>query len=298
MGLISRIGKKLLLSLSDLKLLGLAREKMPYVSVQADGLVFFFKNTDHSIIDSMVVDKRIWSRDEMDYVLGYCKSVSISPETVIDIGANVGTSIIYFRDKIGEDSRFYALEPVGENYDLLVANCAVNGFHDINTYNLGISDTPKECRLEINPGNMATCRIAGTDDEGLVFRKDDESYVGETASFTTIDEFVSENNIKPDSTILFWIDVEGHEPEVFQGGLGTFRNYDAILFMEFNPKLYKHNGTYDSFIRIIKECFSAFICYEKTDHQKYSFRDIEEIGKVADETGMEQCNLILVKRAL
>ena len=298
MGLISRIGKRILLSLSDLKLLGLAREKMPYVSVKADGLVFFFKNTDHSIIDAMVVDKQVWSRDEMDYVLGYCKSVSILPQTVIDIGANVGTSIIYFRDRIGEESHCYALEPVRENYDLLVANCAVNGFHDINTYNLGISDVQRECRLEINPGNMATCRIAGTDDDGLVFRKDDESYVGETASFTTIDEFVSENNIKQDSTVLLWIDVEGHEPEVFKSGMDTFRNYDTMLFMEYNPKLYKHNGTYDSFISSIKECFGAFICYEKADHQKYAFRDIDEIDKVADETGLEQCNLFLVKRAL
>ncbi len=297
MGLVSRIGKKLLLGLSDLKLMGLARETMPYVSVEADGLVFFFKNTDHSIIDAMVVDKKVWSSDEMDYILGYCKTNSIQPGIVIDIGANVGTSIVYLRNKLGAESSYYAFEPVRENYDILAANCAVNGFHDINVYNLGISDAKRECRLEINPGNMATCKIAGTDDDGLVFRKDDGSYVGETASFTTIDEFMSENKIKSGSTVLFWIDVEGHEPEVFKSGMDTFRNCDPLLFMEFNPKLYKHNGTYDSFISNIKECFGAFICYEKADHQKYAFRDIDEIDKVADENGMEQCNLLLVKKA-
>ena len=56
MGLIDKAGKKVLLKLPDLKLISLARESMPYISVEADGLSFIFKNTDHSIIDDMVRD--------------------------------------------------------------------------------------------------------------------------------------------------------------------------------------------------------------------------------------------------
>jgi hypothetical protein len=46
MGLIDKAGKKALTKLPDLKLISLARESMPYISVQADGLSFFFSNTD------------------------------------------------------------------------------------------------------------------------------------------------------------------------------------------------------------------------------------------------------------
>ena len=131
MGLIDKTGKKVLLRLPDLKLISLARECMPYISVQADGLSFFFSNTDQAILNYIVENKRIWAKDEMDFVLGYLESIPASPLNVIDIGANVGTSVIYFRNMLGEDTRFCAVEPVTENFNLLNANCAVNGFCDI-----------------------------------------------------------------------------------------------------------------------------------------------------------------------
>lgn len=295
MGLIDKTGKKVLLKLPDLKLISLARESMPYISVQTDGLSFFFSNTDHAILNYMVENKRIWSKDEMDFVLGYFDSLSVRPGTVLDIGANVGTSVIYFRDRLGSDTRFYAVEPVTENYNLLMANCAVNGFYDITAFRCGISETEGETRMDINPNNMGNCKIAGSDTARLVQGEDDETYVGETVSLITVNRLISENNIIPGSPILFWIDVEGHEPEVFRSGMETFRNYDAVVFCEFNPRLYKYNGRYDGFISDIKECFGRFICFENHESGKYDFRDISAIDRVAEENGMDQCNLLLAK---
>ena len=295
MGLIDKTGKKVLLKLPDLKLISLARESMPYISVQTDGLSFFFSNTDHAILNYMVENKRIWSKDEMDFVLGYFDSLSVRPGTVLDIGANVGTSVIYFRDRLGSDTRFYAVELVTENYNLLMANCAVNGFYDITAFRCGISETEGETRMDINPNNMGNCKIAGSDTARLVQGEDDETYVGETVSLITVNRLISENNIIPGSPILFWIDVEGHEPEVFRSGIETFRNYDAVVFCEFNPRLYKYNGRYDGFISDIKECFGRFICFENHESGKYDFRDISAIDRVAEENGMDQCNLLLAK---
>ena len=295
MGLIDRFGKKILLKLPDLKLISLARESMPYISVSADGLSFLFKNTDHSILDYMVVNNKIWSKEEMDFILGYYKSISKKPGNLIDIGANIGTSIIYFRDRIGEDCSFYAVEPVTENYKLLKTNCELNGFGDIKSFRIGISDTEGEADMEINPGNMATCRIAGTDDNGLVFKKDDDSYVGDKVSLLTLDHFVSDKEIDLGLPLLFWIDVEGHEPEVFKSGKNTFRNSDSVVYCEFNPKLYKSNGSYDGFINDMKECFTKFLCFENSAPDEYVFRSIEEIDKIAAENNMNQCDLLLVK---
>lgn len=295
MGLIDKAGKKALTKLPDLKLLSLARETLPYISAEADGLSFFFDKTDHSIIDYMVEHKKIWAREEMDFILGYFASLSVRPGTVMDIGANVGTSIIYFRSKLGPGCKYYAVEPVTGNYNLLNANCAINGFYDINTFRLGISDTIGEANMEIDPENMATCKIAGTDNDGLVFAKSSAAYVGETIKLITIDGFVKDNHVPTDSPLLFWIDVEGHEPEVFRSGLDTFRNSDSVVFCEYNPKLYKSNGNYESFIKDIKQCFTRFVCYESAGSGKYPFSDIDEIDKVADENNMAQCNLLLVK---
>ena len=295
MGLINKAGKKALTKLPDLKLLSLARETMPYISAEADGLSFLFGKTDHSIVDYMVEHKKIWAREEMDFILGYFASRSARPGTVMDIGANVGTSIIYFRSKLGSGCKYYAMEPVAENYNLLNANCAINGFYDINTYRSGVSDTNGEASMEIDPENMATCKIAGSDKDGLVFANSDAAYVGETIKLTTLDGFFEDNRLPSDSPMLFWIDVEGHEPEVFRGGLNTFRNSDSVVFCEYNPKLYRSNGRYESFIEDIKQCFSRFVCYESTETGRYLFRDIDEIDRVADENNMDQCNLLLVK---
>ena len=295
MGLVDKAGKKVLLKLPDLKLISLSRDIMPYISVEAEGLSFFFKNTDHSILDDMVVTRRIWAGDDMDYILGYYDSISVRPGTIIDIGAHVGTSVIYFRNKLGSGARYYAVEPVTDNYNLLNANCAINGFSDINPFRIGISDRTGETEMEINPSNMATCRISGSDTENIVFARDDTAYVGDKVQLMTLDAFASQNNIPADSPVLFWIDVEGHEPEVFSCGRKTFRETDSVVFCEYNPKLYKFNGKYDSFLSDIKECFGRFICYEQSEKGKYLFRDIGEIDKVAEENEMNQCNLLLVK---
>lgn len=295
MGLIGKTGKKVLLRLPDLKLISLARECMPYISVQADGLSFFFSNTDQAILNYIVENKRIWAKDEMNFVLGYLESVPARPLNVIDIGANVGTSVIYFRNMLGEDTRFCAVEPVTENFNLLNANCAVNGFCDIETFKVGMSEKNGEALLDINPNNMGNCKIAGTDNDKLVQCETDETYTGESVKLVTLDTFISENGIDIDAFSLFWIDVEGHEPEVFRGGMNTFRNSDSAVFCEFNPRLYKHNGRYDGFMNDIKECFGRFICFEQHEAGKYLFRDISEIGRVAEENDMNQCNLLLVK---
>ena len=295
MGLIDKAGKKVLLKLPDIKIISLARESMPYISVEADGLSFIFKNTDHSIIDDMVRTGKIWAKDEMDFVLGYYDSISCRPGNVIDIGANVGTSVIYFRKMLGGDTSYYAVEPVSDNFNLLKANCALNGYGDINTFKFGISETVHEARMEIDPANMATCRIEGSDEKNIVFENDAAMYVGEPVLFTTLDAFAGDNGVSLDRPTLFWIDVEGHEPEVFMSGKETFKKCDCALFCEFNPKLYQYNGRYDSFIGDIKECFSRFICYEQSEPGKYQFRDICELDKVAEENGMNQCNLLLVK---
>lgn len=295
MGLIDKTGKKVLSKLPDLKIISLARDVMPYISVEAEGLTFFFKNTDHSILDYMVESRKIWACEDMDYILGYYDSISKAPAAVIDIGANVGTSVIYFRNKLGADTKFFAVEPVTDNFNLLKANCAINGFSDINAFRLAISDAAGEADLEINPANMATCKIAGSDSENLVFGKDETSYVGDKVPLMPLDGFVSDNKIATDSPVLFWIDVEGHEPEVFKGGRETFRNTDAVVFCEFNPKLYKHDGSYEGFLNDIKSCFGKFLCYEQSSKGKYEFRDIAEIDQVAVENNDNQCNLLLVK---
>lgn len=295
MGLIDKTGKKVLSKLPDLKIISLARDVMPYISVEADGLTFFFKNTDHSILDNMVESHKIWASEDMDFILSYYDSISARPGTIVDIGANVGTSVIYFRNKLGADTEFYAVEPVTDNFNLLKANCAINGFSDINAFRYGISDAIGEASLQINPANMATCKIAGSDSDNLVFEKDESSYVGDTVPLITLDAFVSQNGINKDAPVLFWIDVEGHEPEVFKGAKETFKDTDSVVFCEFNPKLYKHNGSYDAFLDDIKSCFGKFLCYEQSEQGKYEFRDISELDKVAAENNDEQCNLLLIK---
>lgn len=49
------------------------------------------------------------------------KNIPFSPKVIVDAGANIGLSALYFSNQYPA-SKIYALEPFKENYDLLVKN--------------------------------------------------------------------------------------------------------------------------------------------------------------------------------
>src|SRR5215203_7438092 len=53
-----------------------------------------------------------------------------STPVIIDCGANIGLSILYFK-KIYKQAQIEAFEPDGKNFELLVQNCNINGLQQV-----------------------------------------------------------------------------------------------------------------------------------------------------------------------
>ena len=84
--------------------------------------------------------------------------------TVLDIGANIGVTALYFSD-IFPNARIYAFEPAPDNFAILqinIANCArINGFN----FALGAADAMLELYASDNPVNFGGYSLhpAGSD---------------------------------------------------------------------------------------------------------------------------------------
>lgn len=87
-----------------------------------------------------------------------------SVRTVLDIGANIGSTALYFA-RLFPNARVFAFEPVPENFALLeknIANCPrIRGFN----FGLGADDAILELAASDNPANFGgySRHAAGTD---------------------------------------------------------------------------------------------------------------------------------------
>lgn len=82
---------------------------------------------------------------------------------------------------------------------------------------------------------------------------------GEEILTETIDSFVQRRNIDSKEIGFIWMDTEGAESEIIEGGMSTLSVKKIPLMQEYNPIIYKNKGTYDGYIKNIKKLYSNFI---------------------------------------
>lgn len=135
-----------------------------------------------------------------DYFQKY--DIDYNNREIIDIGANVGDSALYFASF---NSKVCAFEPVKELYEESLENAKLNPNLDVNFYNYGVSD--KKGTINITFLESASSYMA------------DNSYEVE---IITIEDILKNYDIKPD---LLKMDCEGCE-------FGIIQNCDLSMFNE------------------------------------------------------------------
>jgi FkbM family methyltransferase len=70
-------------------------------------------------------------------------------QCIIDCGANIGLSVIYFKD-LYPNSRIIAFEPHSATCQKLVENIVANGLTDVTVYQYALADRPGEGHLHTN----------------------------------------------------------------------------------------------------------------------------------------------------
>ena len=187
----------------------------------------------------------------------------------LDLGANIGTSGIYFTKKIAPNLKLLAFEPDPENFKLLRANLILNDAEEksvVENYGLGVIESEMTMYRDVtNPGH-----------NGMYSQN--EGAASETVKIIPLDKYFDENNLSPAEVKYIWIDTEGFEPQVLMGAQNILRENPAPIFMEFNPQFWQSSGFYDKMLELLSELYESFIwSYETMKNSKAVVRPIENL---------------------
>ena len=161
----------------------------------------------------------------------------------LDLGANIGTTGVYFCKKIAPKLKFIAFVPDAENFKLLRVNTILNDMEDKATLvNCGLGDKFEEMTMYRNLYNPGASSI-------FQYMKNMPS---ETVKIVPVDAYLTENKISAEEVKYIWIDTEGFEPQVLLGAKNLLTKNRAPVFTEFNPTLCNKSGYFEKFIDLVK----------------------------------------------
>lgn len=147
------------------------------------------------------------------------KQICRQGDTVIEIGANIGTHTQYFSKAVGNEGKVFAYEPQRVVFQTLCANMALNSITNVYTYQVALGNENKTILIPpINynlKGNYGGISVNS-------FNK------GEPVEQKKLDYFIDYF----DSVKFIKVDVEGMEKDVLQGAIKIIDKYKPILYVE------------------------------------------------------------------
>ena len=256
-----------------------------YGIVSVEGLSYINYATDVLIMGSMYNTGKNWACDDMWRF--YELSRTYYPSKAgsgffFDIGANIGTTSIYFKKKIDKDVQIIAFEPSDKNCKMLDINMRLNDINcdDYCLERIALSDQEGECAFSYDEYNSGGSGFVLGESKG------DNTFV----KTVPLDQYVAGNNIDVLGIKYFWVDIEGAEPLFLRGAEKTIRESGAPMVMEFSPAKYKASGEYMNCVDLLCHLFDSFI-YMHDDNK--TIHPIDELYRYED--AVQQVDLFLVR---
>lgn len=217
-----------------------------YVAATTEGLQYIGYSSDGTIIYGMYMQDKNYAADEMKIFHALTKKfygLDDSSGYFLDLGANIGTTCVYFIKKLAPNLKVLAFEPDPETFKLLRANLILNDLDDRTiAVNCGLGDKFDEMTMYIhkeNPGGNSL----------LNYKADAPT---ETVKVMPLDSYLAENKIAAQDVKYIWIDTEGFEPQVLLGAKNLLAKTFAPIFMETNLLAWKNSGLLDKMIDLLK----------------------------------------------
>lgn len=149
---------------------------------------------------------------------------------ILDIGANIGTTSLYFAS-MNQQAQILAFEPHPQTFARAKENVELNLFKNIDLVNIGLGEKKEKVKLyEVNVNNPGMNRI-------LQVEKD---YPFKLIAVEKLDDFLQDKNIA--EVNLIKLDVEGFEISVLKGAEKTIRANKPLLFIELDDDNLRENG--------------------------------------------------------
>lgn len=154
-----------------------------------------------------------------------------SSKIILDIGANIGTTSLYFAN-INSTAKIYAFEPHPDTFNRAVENISLNNFENIQLIKLGLGEAKESVKLyEVNEHNPGMNRIIA-ENKNLPFK---------IIEIDSLDNIVLEYGIQ--HIDLIKLDVEGFEYSVLKGAKNTIAKWKPSLFIELDDKNLRENNS-------------------------------------------------------
>ncbi len=241
-------------------------EGYKYAMSYAEGFTYINAVTDDVILPKMIFDKANWAKDEMEifHRLAY-EHFTFNDDQVLfcDIGANIGTTCIYFKKQIDPDVKILAFEPAERNHRLLRVNALLNEINesDCTFVKKGISDKSSSASFNYDPENPGGSAVVSGEGEG-----------SDVVELVSLDDYFESSGLDPKQIKYMWIDVEGFEARLLAGAHKTLNQINVPIFMEFVPRFYSQKeGEFELLMEELESQFKGFICIQEMDRGIQSF---------------------------
>ncbi|GEM_PF-738548 len=138
-------------------------------------------------------------------------------QTVLDIGANIGTHTLFFAKAVGQEGVVHAFEPQRIVFQTLCGNLALNSITNVYTHNVALG-------AEIGEIRVPALDYASENNFGGIELED--GLDGEAVEMQTVD------SLHLPQCHFIKIDVEGMELQVLKGAVNTLAKFQPILYVE------------------------------------------------------------------
>ena len=183
------------------------------------GLLSYFKSD--SVIGRSLREYGEWAQKEVDFLVDFIRP----GDTVVDVGAFIGTHTVAFAHHVGDAGLVYAYEPNPLAYKVLEVNVQQNNLSNVRLFNVGLAAKKRVFYIsEFAPGLV--------DNPGafsLVMKevkKQKDSVHGMAVELVPLDEFELQE------CRLIKIDAEGMEGEVIDGAHGLLERLRPLVYAE------------------------------------------------------------------
>jgi len=228
-----RLIKRFLKKLSSADALGLdlkGQFTVTHQTHQPDGLEVF-RLQGHSYPNPICLRKNTSDISTFRKIIlekEYEMPIDVNPEWIVDAGANIGLSAIYFATRF-PNAKVIALEPEPGNFEMLRTNVSTYA----NVFPLKAALWSQSTRLHIiSYGKMDNFQVAS--DEVLqndAFLKHKMDLLNGTIQFTcegiTVEDLLMRFDM--DRIGIFKIDIEGSEKELFENSKGWIDRTDLLV---------------------------------------------------------------------
>lgn len=153
-------------------------------------------------------------------------------DTVIDVGANIGYNTVYLSHAVGQSGRVIALEPAGDNLDVLRRQLTENGVRNVTVHAVA-AGRARETRTLYLRGELSAVNSLFSD-----------GCYGPVTGTVPV-PVVPLDDLVEGTAAVVKIDVEGAEVDVLEGMSRLLGRPDIRLVVEWHPALQAAAG-YDA----------------------------------------------------